>query len=164
MTTFDLIISYPVPVEDRRDILSLLTSYAATPKGAWLNSMNWRNFEFKYCKAMVDSDVMGAFVVTAPSTIYLMPPPNADFTAPITRVETEHRISWPENIASTIVHELRHAWQYRRCKGLYALCCLPIVRQFTIEVDAKRIQEAADPYFENLNTLHATRQFEERMQ
>ncbi len=164
MTTFDLIVSYPVPVADRADIISLLTSYAATKKGAWLNRMNWRNFEFKYCQKMADSDIMGAFVVTAPNTIYLMPPPNTDFSAPISRTEVEHRSSWISCIASTLAHELRHAWQYRRCKWLYALCCLPILRQFTIEVDATRIQTEADKFFDNLNSIRAAREFEERMQ
>ncbi len=162
MTTFDLIVSYPVPVHEREEYDYLLAAYAATPQGRWLNDMAWRGFEFKYCQKMADSSVMGAFVVTKPRTIYIMPSNTDGFENPIIARHTG-RSNWPEIIISTVIHELRHAWQYRRRKWLYVLCCLPFVREFTIEVDAKRVMSGADQFFETFNARRTAREFEERM-
>lgn len=159
--TFDLIVSYPVPVNERKEFDYLLAAYAAMPKGRWLNDLAWRGFEFKYCQKMAGSSVMGAFVVTAPRTIYLMPSSVNTFSDPV--FNPKGRSNWPELIASTLVHELRHAWQYRRWKWLYVLCCLPVIREFTIEVDAKRVQKDADAFFETFSARRAAREFEERM-
>lgn len=159
--TFDLIVSYPVPVNERKEFDYLLAAYAAMPKGRWLNDLAWRGFEFKYCQKMADSSVMGAFVVTAPGTIYLMPFSVNTFSDPI--INPKGRPTWPECVITTVIHELRHAWQYRRLKWLYVLCCLPILREFTIEVDAKRITKEADKFFETFNARRTAREFEERM-
>jgi len=159
--TFDLIVSYPVPVNERKEFDYLLAAYAAMPKGRWLNDLAWRGFEFKYCQKMADSSVMGAFVVTAPGTIYIMPQSATIINEAI--IAPHIRPTWPEIIISTVIHELRHAWQYRRWKWLYVLCCLPVIREFTIEVDAKRVQKDADAFFETFSARRAAREFEERM-
>lgn len=161
MTTFDLIVSYPVPVKERKEFDYLLSAYAQTPQGSWLNDMAWRGFEFKYCQKMAESSVMGAFVVTKPQTIFLMPESATILHDAI--FNAKHRSAWPEIIVPTLIHELRHAWQYRRRKWLYVLCCLPVIREFTIESDAKRITREADKFFEIFNARRTAREFEERM-
>lgn len=166
-TSFDLIVSYPVPVRERKEYDYLLAAYSATPQGQWLNDMAWRGFEFKYCQKMAESSVMGAFVVSAPRTIYIMPSNTDDFNFPIPAVRRSPiaagRTGWSEIIVPTVIHELRHAWQYRRCKWLYVICCLPGLRQLTLERDAWKITRKAEKIFEKFNANRTAREFEEHM-
>ncbi len=161
-TTFDLIISYPVPTNEREEYDYLLANYAATPQGRWLNNIAWRGFELKYCQKMADSSIMGAYLVAKPMTVYLMPSSATALNDPI--CNPNGRPNWPECIITTLIHELYHAWQYRRCKWLYVLCCLPGLRQITLERDAWKITRQAEKFFVQFNANRAAREFEERIQ
>ena len=55
------------------------------------------------------------------------------------------RCYWVEQIFPTIIHELRHAYQWEKSKFAYLLFALPVIRQFTLEYGANKAQkECAD--------------------
>lgn len=145
-TIFSLFKSRSINFAERHAFHDLINSYAQTQEGAWLNSFQWRAYTIKWCDAMANTDIMGAFSLFMGKKIFLQPSSN-----PIYPGMPDF---WPQSIASTLVHELRHVWQYRNNRPLYILCCLPVVRQITLERDAERVQAQVEEYF---NMLDMTR-------
>ena len=109
----------------------LLDLYANTTRGRWINDINYKDYILYWCHSMnTDNGVMGAFIPSKGKRVYLLPESNRQSTN-----------FWCSLIASTLVHELRHAWQYQNNKILYTICCLPILRNFTLERDADKITD-----------------------
>ena len=153
-TTFSLLKSQEVNADEKRQFWRLLETYSKTDAGNWMNDFQWRAFIINWCPAMLDSDgVMGAYVPWLGNKVFLLPS-----DSPVVAGREDY---WPGLIASTLVHELRHAWQYRRNPILYVICCLPVLREFTLERDAWAITKPAEDFFAELDNLHASQKFEE---
>ena len=69
---------------------------------------------------------------------------------------------WPELQVPTLIHELRHKWQFERNKLLYILCCILIVREFTIERDAEKITKKAYDFCEEMDWAEAIAEYERK--
>ena len=160
-TVFDLIKSYPMTEMERRLLIWYLEKYSSTEAGLWLKSIHFRSLEYWYCYGMT-AGVMGAFLAVLKKYIFLMPghgetDPMEYFANPITKWEVKNPdtlTKWVGLIVSTAVHELRHKYQRQRMGAiLYMICALPLIREFTIEMDAHRIWRQCDPYFQHLNNL-----------
>ncbi len=151
-TTFSLLKSKDLTVAEKREFDKLLTSYAGTKEGAWLNRIPWQACVIKWCPAMTqNSGVMGAFVPWFGEKVFLM---QADAPA-----MPGVRDPWPSLIASTLVHELRHLWQFKRHPLLYVLFCLPVLRGFTLERDAWAQTKPAQDFFDALERLRSASEF-----
>ena len=154
-TVFSLLKSAAVTDYERREFAKLLGYYSNTPEGAWLNALPWQTYEIRWAPAMKKSDgVMGAFMPWLGKKVFLLPSENSP-AVPV-------RDPWPGLIAPTLVHELRHAWQYKRRPWLYVLCCLPVLRKFTLERDAWRQTQPAQKYFETLEKHRSAAEFAAR--
>lgn len=150
-TLFDLPDSYEVPYYDRNRMFRRVKQFAELPEGEWLNAINWRAVNLKWANGMTqENGVMGCFVF-ATNTIYLMP---EDVYM------SGKNSGWPELIVPTLIHELRHKWQYERNKLLYILCCVPVVREWTIEKDARKITEIAQDFCDKLDAAEASAEYE----
>ena len=133
-TVFDLKDSTPLAPDELWAVRRVLDDYCRTAAGAWLRGFPHRRFELRWCPAITD-DVLGAFTLLHPWTIYLKPPD----TEATGRLRDYARISWAEIITPTVIHELRHAWQFRRNPLLYAVCCLPLLREVKAKYPGKTI-------------------------
>lgn len=121
---------------DATYLVKMLARYAVTERGLWLQSLPWTKMKFRWCPAMeIEDGVMGCFTPLSPGTVYLMPNPGEDISG-------GERSYWVEQLFDVIVHELRHAWQWKRSRIGYLVCALPWLRNFTLEKDAKRQEEA----------------------
>ena len=139
-TTFRIFRSEPFSRRERCWLLAMLQDYSRTFNGCWIQELDYRNLNFKWCPAMSRSDgVMGCFCPISPRTIYLMPQ-SADI------VPTGERVVWIELLFVTIIHELWHMRQWRRNPLKYIVCALPILRQYTLEREAIAAQDAAGAY------------------
>lgn len=138
-TSLSLMKSRDITPEQQKAFDELLEAYCATPDGAWLKNFDYKRYKIKWCDAMnIENGIMGAFIPWAGKAVYLMP--------------NECRVSgfpdpWPEQIVFILVHELRHAWQFKKYGILYILCCLPVLRQLMLEKDAWRITDVAQKFF-----------------
>ena len=150
-TLFDLKNSVPLTPQETAAVWHVLDDYSRTAAGAWLRGFPVRSFELRWCPAMTDA-VMGAFVPSRPRTNYLRPE------------QTGMAVSttWAEIMTPTVIHELRHAWQFMRCPWLYVLCALPVLREYTLEVDAGRIGREAETIVENMLGWHDGLAFERK--
>ena len=131
-TAFSLSKSEPLTAEELNWLHSMLGQYSMTMPGLWLQALPWTRFEFRWCPAMnSDNGVIGCFSPLHPGTIFLQPFENAEYAE-----NPDGRVHWIEQIFTTIVHELKHAQQWKKSKIAYILCALPFLREFTLEVDA----------------------------
>lgn len=152
-TLFDLPESYDVPENERNRMLRRVKQFAQLPEGEWLNAINWQAVNLKWCCGMTqENGVMGCFVF-ATNTIYLMP---EDVYV------SGKNSGWAELIVPTLLHELRHKYQFERNKLLYILCCLPILRELTIEKDADKITKKADEFCEEMDRVEAEAEYERK--
>lgn len=149
-TTFSLKKENPLTHKELMALFRLVELYQNTPQGRWLLDLPWALYKFYWCEAMRNGAVMGAYAPSKGRSIFLQP-------------HHENGKSWLECIASTIIHELRHAWQYERNPAKYIASSLPLVRELTLERDAKAIDEKARPFFERVVANRAKRAFEERI-
>jgi len=136
-TLFDLPGSYPLREGERFRIFRIIDAYAKLPAGMWLNEINYRAMNLKWCPGMTpDNGVMGCFAI-AVNTIYLQPE---------NPYEGNRDTAWIELLSNTLIHELRHVWQFRKNKLLYVLCSLPLLRDLTLERDAWAVSNAAQDF------------------
>ena len=150
-TLLDLLDSYEVPESERNRMFRRVNQFAQTENGEWLNSINWQAVNLKWaCRMNQKNGVMGCLFATY-KTIYLMP---EDVYM------SGKNSGWPELIVPTLIHELRHKWQYERNKLLYILCCVPVVREWTIEKDARKITEIAQDFCDKLDAAEASAEYE----
>lgn len=134
---------YPMIPASRDRLLGWLDFYASTPEGKWLQSIDYRHdVTFYWCDAMRDSDVMGAKGLIG-NAIYLQ-----NESADIMNDKHWDPATWTALIAPTAIHELRHLWQRRKWGVLYIPLAFPLLREITIERDAKLITRAAESIIE----------------
>jgi hypothetical protein len=50
----------------------------------------------------------------------------------------------PEQLVSTLAHELHHRWQFQKFGPLYFVMSIPYVRQFLLEKTAIEVEKVAD--------------------
>ena len=137
--------------EELNWIQKMLSQYALTDSGLWLQSLPWTRFEFRWCPAMNgDNGVIGCFSPLHPGTIFLQPFENAD----VAIKDPSGRVTWIEEIFPTIIHELCHAKQWKLSKIAYVICALPGLRTFTLERDANEAGNAARTFTERWIAKH----------
>jgi len=130
--TFSLLKNRALTEDQKKQFHELLETYSRSQQGQWLSEIPYHQFEIRWCDAMtIDSGIMGAYVPWFGRKVFLMPS-----EPPLIKNMPD---PWPELIAPTLVHELRHAWQFQKYKLLYIICCLPGLRQITLEKDAWKI-------------------------
>ena len=152
-TLFDLPNSYEIPESERQRMFRRVEQFAKLPGNDWLNSINWQAVNLKWANGMTpENGVLGCFVFWT-NTIYLQPEDVYN---------SGKGSQWPELQVPTLIHELRHKWQYERNKLLYILCCLPILREITIERDAEKITKKADEFCEAMDRYEAEAEYERK--
>ena len=152
-TLFDLPESYPLSEGERSRILRIVDKFAGTGHGAWLNAVNYRGVKLKWCLGMTpENGVMGCFAI-ATNTIYLQPE---------NVYEATRGSSWVELMAPTLIHELRHVYQWRKNRIGYIVCSLPLLRQLTLERDAEAVGIGAQAFCNKLMAAEDSYRFEQR--
>lgn len=153
-TLFDLSDSYEVPESERNRMFRRVNQFAQTENGEWLNAINWRAVNLKWALGMTrKKSVIGCFVFKS-NTIYLQPE---------NVYESTKYSQWVELIAPTLIHELRHKWQYERNMLAYlCLCWLPILRKWTLERDCEKIEKAAEAFCEEMDRVEAAAEYERK--
>lgn len=132
-TVFSLRNSEELSSREQNYLEKILSEYSHTFDGLFLQCIPWQNVKFRWCSDMtMENGIIGAFSPLHPDTIFLQKPENPDA---ISRIQSG-RVPWLELIFPTVVHELRHLWQFKRNSLCYILCCLPLLRSLTIERDA----------------------------
>ena len=145
-SVFDLKKSHPFDEVELNYVKKMLAQYSLKREGIWLQILPYTKFEFLWCDKMNgDNGVMGAFSVLFKNKIFLQ---QYDYNGMPKDSDGSGRISWLEQMFPTIIHELRHAYQWKTNKLLYVICCLPILRQFTLEKDANAKQKECLPFIE----------------
>lgn len=147
-TTFSLKNNYELEEKEEKYLRKMLTQYSLTKEGLWLQALPYTKYKFKWCSSMTaENGICGCFSVLFPKTIFLQ-----DYSGKedgiVVRSIIEERVDWIEYIFRTAIHELRHAYQFKRSKIAYVICCLPILRQFTLEIDAKKAEKDCVPFEE----------------
>ena len=123
----------------------MLQRYSVTRQGLWLQELDYRKFHFCWCPAMRDSGgVKGCFSPIFPQKVFLLPQENE--VKDRRDREDIRRVYWLEQLFPTIIHELRHAYQWRQCKLGYILCALPVLREFTLEKGANEAQRQSESF------------------
>ncbi len=140
-TVFALAKSVPLTDDQRERLMHYVSRYAKTRNGLWLNDFEFRAIALEWCYAMKPSDgILGAFSFLT-GKVYLQPE----------EIDKIARGSaWVELLAPTLIHELRHVWQFKRGPLKYILCCIPGLRQITLERDAWRETEPAQEFCDKL--------------
>lgn len=140
-TVFALAKSVPLTDGQRERLMHYVSRYAKTRNGLWLNDFEFRAIKLEWCYAMKPADgVLGAFSFLT-GKVYLQPE----------EIDKIARGSaWAELLAPTLIHELRHVWQYKRNPLKYILCSIPGLRQITLERDAWRETEPAQDFCDEL--------------
>lgn len=126
---------------EKNELFRLLEYYSSRKEGEWLKSINWKeDYEYYWCSAFRGGDILGAKPLIG-NAIYIQD----RLQPPIKNAE----LFWIQIMTSTVVHELRHAWQQSRYgKILWSLLYLPEHLPFLygkglIEGDAFKISDEA---------------------
>ena len=126
---------------EKTELFRLLDYYASRKEGNWLNSIDWKNaFKYYWCRAFCGSDILGAKPLME-NAIYIQ----ERTQPPIDGAD----LFWIQLMTSTVIHELRHAWQQQKYgKLLWSLLYLPEFLPFlygkgVIEGDAFNISNEA---------------------
>lgn len=154
-TLYDLLDSYEVPESERNRMFRRVNQFAQTENGEWLNAINWRGVNLKWALGMMTrkKSVLGCYVFKS-NTIYLQPEDVYN---------SGKGSQWPELMVPTLIHELRHKWQYERNRLAYRLLCwLPILRKWTLERDAEKITKKADEFCEEMDRVEAAAEYERK--
>ena len=97
-----------------------------------INEKNIKHISFFWCSAFNSKNgIIGAYIPERENSIYLM---QREFYLKSYDALKSHMIQ----LLPTVIHELTHRTQYQRNKILYRLQCIPGVRQFTIEIEARK--------------------------
>ena len=140
-TVLQLKNSQPLNQACQQYIREVLNKFSLTTDGLWLRTLKLDEVQFKWCPAMQQSDILGAFCPVSSNTIYIQPPKMP--VQPAQDAQTQIQISWLQNIFSVVVHQLRHMYQWRKNKFSYMLASLPFLRQVTLQKDAQCAQVSA---------------------
>lgn len=137
-------------------IHNMLSVYEMTQDGKWLMQLDWRTMKFKWCDAMADSDVLGAYSMFNKDTLYLQPPRIYDCAKCTESFKTAVELAWVASIMSLVVHELRHAYQHKKLGWAYCLLQTVGIRELTLERDADKAEKSADTFMNRYQELHST--------
>lgn len=133
--------SQPLNQACQQYIRETLNKFSLTTDGLWLRTLKLDEVQFKWCPAMQQSDILGAFCPVSSDTVYIQPPKLLVHLEQ--DAQTQLQITWLQSIFSTVVHQLRHMYQWRKNKFSYTLASLPLLRQVTLQRDAQRVQVSA---------------------
>lgn len=116
---------------DRVKMIGLVEEFSNTDKGAFILEFDWKSVPFwtETDKCNVKSGVLGIYHAVS-NTIGLM------------------EVCDPVLIASTYVHELRHAYQ-RRKLGLVGYLLKKSVLRFVIEKEARQSENDFETWFKS---------------
>jgi hypothetical protein len=107
---------------------------------------------------MNGTDILGAFTPLAPNSIFIQR---------LTQYVPGQPF-WLEIVFSTILHELRHMFQFKKNRILYFLCILPFIRTLTIERDAGKQTLLAEDFIltfcQELDTAEYKKRFNKIME
>ena len=123
---FDLRNSRDLADYEKEYLMMLLNEAKQKEEFRWLNQLHLNSICIKECPKMSGTDILGAFTPLAPDSIFIQR---------LTQY-VPGRPFWLEIVFSTILHELRHMFQFKKNRILYFLCTLPFIRNLTIERDA----------------------------
>lgn len=133
-SVFKLKDSTPLSSGESHHLFEMLAEYMNKYSEDWLFDIDpCTNITYHWCHAMTGSDVLGCFSPLFPNKVFLQP-------AEI--IDNNH--TWIETTFPVIIHELRHVWQFKKCPVLYMFFNLPVIREFTIELDADHIENRAE--------------------
>lgn len=133
--------SQPLNQACQQYIRETLNKFSLTTDGLWLRTLKIDTVQFKWCPAMQQSDILGAFCPVSSDTVYIQP---HELSVNLEQdAQTQLQITWLQSIFSTVVHQLRHMYQWRKNKFSYTLASLPLLRQVTLQRDAQRVQVSA---------------------
>lgn len=143
-TIFSLLKGQRLPSYAQDRIRKLLLRYQNTADGIWLRSVNIGQLNFYMCPDMtVQNGIMGAFSSLFKNNIYLMGPSNIAVYDKQSQVYKDLVLSWYQNIITTVIHQLRHKYQSMQLGFLYTILAIPVIRQYTIQPDARSVQKVA---------------------
>ena len=151
------------PLNDRESVylMKMLQRYSVTRQGLWLQELDYRKFQFLWCPGMLSSGgVMGCFSPLFQSCVFLLPSGEPE-VLPQKKYDVG-RCYWVEQLFPTIIHELRHAYQWEKSKFAYILFALPVIRQFTLEYGANKAQKECADFLRRWTTEWDYREAAER--
>ena len=139
---------------DRKILKEMLEIAMKDSVFQWLKELPLDRISFRFCPTITESnDVMGAFTILHPLSVFLRDDPE--------RITTlKGRSFWIELLFPTILHELRHLWQFQKYPGLYILCSIPGLRLLTLERDAELHQKAAEGVADSYTAMRDRADFE----
>lgn len=139
-TLFDLNSAKRFEKDERRVVLKLVNEYYKARKLQWIKDLDIEKCKFFWCFEMdTDNGIIGAYSYLKNDSIFIMPP----------RFKEDYE-SWLEIVIDTIIHELRHKWQHKKYGLLYYLLSLPLIRNITIERDARKEEKNAQLFFDKI--------------
>lgn len=66
--------SQPLNQDCQQYIRETLNKFSLTTDGLWLRTLKLDEVQFKWCPAMQQSDILGAFCPASSDTVYIQPP------------------------------------------------------------------------------------------
>ena len=140
---------------DRHVLVEMLANALKDSVFQWLREIPLNSISFRFCPAITESDsVMGAFSILHPLSVFLRDFPERINTKP------GGRSFWIELMFPSIIHELRHLWQFRKHPLLFILCSIPGLRYLTLERDADLYREAAESIADSYTAIRDRADFE----
>lgn len=140
--------------------------------GAFLNQLELNKIQFLWSQYMldhIDAGVMGAWGLSQPRKIYILPfthtvlPPNAYAIGDEHGIVTGSHLLMPD-LGKTVVHEVTHLWQFKIAPVRYILNRLftvvwehlPFLNYFTLEGDVDRNTEVkeVEEFFQQLSLAY----------
>ena len=156
-TVFSTFRSYSMDEYDYRVLTEMLSCIQSDPSFHWLREIPWSRVSFRFCPAITETDsIMGAFSILQPFSIFLRDNPNRVKNLP------GGRSFWIEILFPTIIHELRHLWQFKKHPLLFILCAIPGIRSLTTERDAELCRKEAEIFSGNYTASKDREFFEQR--
>ena len=154
-TIFSTLRSCPMDVNDRNALEEMRANALKDSVFQWLREIPLNRISFNFCPAITESDsVLGAFSILHPLAVFLRDDPERIKTKP------GGRSVWIELLFPTIIHELRHLWQFRRHPLLFILCSIPGLRYLTLERDADLYRKAAECIADSYTAIRDRADFE----
>lgn len=126
-------------------LIKYIDMYAETPNGKFLKEIDYHNLKYMWCYNMTIDTVTGAWSCAFPNNIYLCPPSDNTVWENDVATKMYHHLGI---VIPTVIHELFHKYQ-RAMLGFayYCFCCLPIIRDLTIEPPAYKHYDLSDDWF-----------------
>lgn len=144
---FNLENNRPVETEVVDKLHAMLKEYRQTISGKWLADITIEDYSLMWCEDLsMANGRNGAYTLYPQDIIYLRPPDG---------IMMEGLSSaWIGNIATALIHELKHAHQHVKYGMLYSICCFPIIRDYTFEIGAKQEAKKARDFFKHISNRY----------